>query len=291
MATKVKVLGIAQDGGLPQLGCYREHCQRARKDSRWARKVASLGLLNTGTGRVFLIDATPDIREQIELIHSDADLPSREARNPLDGVLLTHAHIGHYTGLIHFGKEVMNTAALPAYCTVEMARFLRNNGPWGQLVDSGNIELKVVPLEAEVALDDKLHFRTLPVPHRNEYTDTVGYEVIGGQRRLLYIPDIDQWHRWDKDIKALVREVDYALLDATFYSNDELPDHDMADIPHPLVEESLTLFGELAPSERSKIHFIHLNHTNHIFDADGLSRKRVEAEGLHIAEEGQIFCL
>src|SRR5262245_25215793 len=126
------VLGIAQDGGVPHPGCHQPLCVEARRDPAKRRLVASLGLLDpspAGTKR-FLIDATPDFGEQMELL---GGLP--------DGILLTHAHVGHVTGLLQLGREVLGARRVPVYCTASMARFLRENRPWSRLVALENIEI------------------------------------------------------------------------------------------------------------------------------------------------------
>src|SRR5438270_2527567 len=67
---RIVVLGIVQDGGLPQTGCDCAHCAAARKNPALARHVASLAIHIPATGHVYLIDATPDLPAQIEMIHA-----------------------------------------------------------------------------------------------------------------------------------------------------------------------------------------------------------------------------
>ena len=64
------VLGTAQDGGVPQLGCWHRYCARARRDPSFARTVACLGLVDESAQRTYLIDATPDIRAQWMSFHN-----------------------------------------------------------------------------------------------------------------------------------------------------------------------------------------------------------------------------
>ena len=122
---EVVVLGIAQDGGIPQLGCERPICQEIRAGTRQPEKVSSLGLINRRTGAAYVFDATPDFPAQLQRL-SGGRLPA--------GIFLTHAHIGHYTGLMFLGRESVNAAAVPVYVTDRMGAFLRTNGPWSQLV-------------------------------------------------------------------------------------------------------------------------------------------------------------
>ena len=108
---------------------------------------------------------------------------------------------------------------------------------------------------------------------------------------MLYIPDIDKWHLWDHDIIAEIAKVDYALLDATFYDGVELGGRDMSLIPHPTVEESLSILSPLSRSERNKVYFIHLNHTNPLLDPQSSAYKHTLSQGFHVASFGQSFKL
>jgi len=205
----------------------------------------------------------------------------------LNGIFLTHAHIGHYAGLIHLGREVMGTRDIEVGAMPRMVEFLRNNGPWDQLVRLGNIDL--VPLEdgKTLALNERLSITPLLVPHRDEYTETVGYRISGPNRSVLYIPDIDKWERWKVKIESMIAGVDVALLDGTFHSGGELPGRNMAEVPHPFIVESMRRFELLSTTEKAKVHFIHLNHTNPALQPESEARRDVERAGYHIAEQGQ----
>ena len=274
------VLGIAQDGGVPHLGCRQPLCVEARRDPSKRRLVASLGLIDHAAGRRFLIDATPDFAFQIDSL---GGLP--------DAILLTHAHIGHYLGLAQLGREVLNAKRVPVYCTRSMARFLRENGPWKRLVALENIEIREVEPGREFELTPSLHAVGIRVPHRAEDSDTVAYLVTGPGRRLLWLPDIDKWELWDRKIEDLVREKELlAFVDGTFFSADEIPGRSIADIPHPLVPETVARFGSEAPRPPAKVYFVHLNHTNRLL-WDTAARRDLERRGFEIAKEGSRFPL
>lgn len=278
------VLGTAQDAGVPQLGCKCARCQRARRDVRFARWVAYLGLIDTDAKKLFLIDATPDVRLQVEYLVHSANLTGRTGDNLIDGLILTHAHIGHYTGLVQFGKEVMATHQLPTYCTASMARFLQSNGPWAQLVRDEHICLIDLADNQTFRLTDQLALRPFLVPHRQEWSDAIGLEIIGPHKRMLYIPDIDRWSYWERDLRSAVSQSDLALLDGTFFSGEELPGRDMSRVPHPLVIDSMErLAGQTG------VHFTHLNHTNPALDHDSPQFKAIQARGFHIAEDKMEF--
>jgi pyrroloquinoline quinone biosynthesis protein B len=273
------VLGIAQDGGVPHLGCRQALCVEARKDPSKRRLVASLGLLDPAAGKRFLIDATPDFASQVERL---GGMP--------DGILLTHAHIGHYLGLAQLGREVASTRELPIYCTASMAKFLRENRPWSRLVERGNIAIREIVAGTEFALAPDLRVTAIRVPHRDEDSDTVAYLVAGPRRRLLWLPDIDRWEKWDRRLEDFAADPSLtAFLDGTFFSADEIPSRAIQDIPHPLVPDTAARLSAGGKSN-AKILFTHLNHTNRLL-WDEAARKALETQGFGVAKEGDRFPL
>jgi pyrroloquinoline quinone biosynthesis protein B len=281
------VLGTAQDGGLPHAGCACPNCEAARQDPERVRRIASLAL-RLGDGRVFLIDATPDIREQLDALRAlEPAPPAAVDRAPVDGLFLTHAHLGHYTGLAFFGFESMHTNRLPVFCTPRMADYLEVNGPWSQLVRLENIVVQRVEPGSIVKLSEDLAVRLITVPHRDEYSDTVGVQIFGPQTTVLYVPDTDGWQTWDPGLLETLDGVDWALLDATFYSLDELPGRDLSDVPHPLVTQTMDLLEPLVRDGRLRVAFTHLNHSNPAVVPDGPERAAIEARGFTVLEDGQ----
>ncbi|RMD93989.1 MAG: MBL fold metallo-hydrolase, partial [Calditrichaeota bacterium] len=272
-------------------GCQKEHCKIAWHNPSKAHLVSSLAIIDVAEQKVFLVDATPDIRKQIWMIQTDPNLSNRQGVNPIDGIFLTHAHMGHYTGLMHLGFESMATKEVPVYCTQKMANFLKSNAPWSQLVHLKNIRLNPVNYDQKMQITANITITAFPVPHRHEFTDTVGYLIEGQQRKLLYIPDIDHWREWPRSLPELLKQVDFALLDGTFYSPEELPHRDLSKIKHPLITETMQLLKDFVRQNSTKIYFIHLNHTNLIFDADGEKRQEVERRGFYIARENLEFWL
>ncbi len=294
-APYVLVLGTAQDGGLPQIGCADALCRRARREPSFARCVTSLLVADPRSGARVLLDATPDVARQMEAATGHPpmryQLATRDqpgARPALvDAVFLTHAHMGHYTGLAWFGREVYGARDLRVHATERMAAFLRANDPWRRMVDEGTLSL--AGLEAPVEIGAELRIEALPVPHRDEFSDTVAFLVQGPSRRLLYLPDIDKWERWELSIEELLRTVDVALLDGTFFDGDELPGRDMDSIPHPFVSATLERFATLPAAERAKVVFTHLNHSNPLVDPDSAASRAVRAAGMAVARDGAIY--
>tara|TARA_B100000902_G_C27320019_1_gene923768 strand:- start:4646 stop:5515 length:870 start_codon:yes stop_codon:yes gene_type:complete len=280
----VVVLGIAQDAGYPQANCNKICCQKAWENSKYIRNVSCIGLVDPISKDQWVFDVTPDIKTQLNILEKTSNI------NPLSGAFLTHAHIGHYTGLINFGKEVMGTNNLPVYVMERMRCFLENNAPWDQLVKSSNIKLKSLNDEIPISINERVQIMPFLVPHRDEYSETVGYKIITKEKSLIFIPDIDKWYKWHTNIIELIKKVDYAFLDATFYQNGEL-ERDMSEIPHPFVSESMNLFSTLNDNDKKKIHFIHFNHTNPLLLKNSKEQKEVRKLGFKIAEEGQIISL
>lgn len=272
------LLGSAQDGGVPQAGCRCVTCADARANPARRRLVASLALIDHTAGASWIVDATPDFPQQLDILAAHAPAA------PLAGVILTHAHIGHYTGLIHFGREVMSTRGMPTYTTHAMSAFLRGNGPWSQLVALGNLELRLLTPGTSLALSPSLALTPVAVPHRGEYSDTIAILAAGSRRSLFFCPDIDRWETWDEDLPRFLAEVDIALLDGTFYSGAELPGRDLAAIPHPPVIETV---ARLVCARRSA-GFIHLNHSNPLL-RDGPELAALLAQGHWVGREGMIW--
>ncbi len=277
------VLGVAQDAGYPQAGQQEEwQLIKGRKARR--KYAVSLGLVDPTTNQRWLFEATPDFKEQLQMM----DQISATSNYPYDGIFLTHAHMGHYTGLMHLGREVMGTKDVPVYAMPKMSHFLKNNGPWSQLISLQNITLRPLSNGASTQVG-KFKVTPLQVPHRDEYSETVGFKIESDKKSLLFIPDIDKWSKWDMDIRKVIETVDVALLDASFFKDGEIPGRAMSEIPHPFVEESMELFKNLSDSDKSKIHFIHFNHTNPLIFSDSPEYKFVIQSGFQVAHEGQIF--
>ena len=279
------ILGIAQDGGVPQIGDHCKNCQAARGDRDRRHFVASLGLIDRQAKKAYMIDATPHFTDQWDRLLEVAGFPERGTRTAPDGIFLTHAHMGHYTGLAQLGREAFGARRVPVHATEAMGRFLSANAPWEMLVRLENIKLMPLKPGEQTILRDGLSVTAISSPHRHEYSDTMGY-IVEGKRRLLYLPDTDAWEKWDRPIEEICREMDYALLDGTFYSRTEVPGRDIADIPHPLVTYSMDRLEKIAMERPGSIIFIHLNHTNPLLDPDGQERKDLEQRGFRVGREG-----
>jgi len=279
------VLGTSQDGGYPQAGCTKECCKDAWQNPELKRMTACIAIVDPIDNKQWIIDATPDFREQLHTLGNATGMYKGQS---LSGIILTHAHAGHYTGLIHLGREVMGTKDIPVFTMPGMKKFLSENGPWNQLVKLSNIELKTMRSDSSIQLNERISITPLLVPHRDEYTETVGIIIESSKKRVLYLPDIDKWTDWNLDINAIISQVDVAFLDGTFFKNGEIPGKDMSDVPHPFIEESFRQFKNMPEEDKSKIHFIHFNHTNPVLKNGSEAQKVVYRKGFKIAVDGQI---
>jgi pyrroloquinoline quinone biosynthesis protein B len=275
------ILGTTQDAGVPHAGCIKDCCKERFELLNSNLQVVSLGLIDRTDNKTFLFEASPDLPRQMHKLSSERTWDHKQIP---DGIFLTHAHIGHYSGLMYLGKESVNTSNVPVFCMPRMHHYLSNNGPWDQLVNNENIKINPITRDSLMKITNQIKVRPFMVPHRDEYSETVGYEILGPTKSALFIPDIDKWYKWDKNIIDEIKRVDYALIDGTFYHGEEINHRDVSQIPHPFVEESMKLFDSLPLVEREKIYFIHFNHTNPIIEKNSSQYKLLILKGYSVAE-------
>ena len=280
----ITILGTAQDGGFPHIGCQKKCCDDFYKGVSPKQKVVSLGLIDREAQQKFLFEATPDISTQL------ADLEKNHLRTStiIDGVFITHAHMGHYAGLLYFGKEALGKKDIPVYAMPKMKEFLSNNGPWSQLVTKENILFLDLQKDSIVPLSNALKVTPFLVPHRDEFSETVGYKIEGKNKSALFIPDINKWSLWEKNIVEEVKKVDYAFLDATFFKKGEI-NRPMSEVPHPFIEETIDLFKNESLTTKNKVIFIHFNHTNPALQPNSKERNELTLLGYKFATEGKRF--
>ncbi len=272
MQASILLLGSGQDGGSPQM---------AKRRGVGLDRTASSAAVVSAAGSVVLLDASPDIRAQSRRLLSWYGYPPGRSRF-VDAVVISHAHMGHYAGLLHFGKEVANTSGIPLIATPSVLRFLNANQPWEALTENGN--LLPTPFDGVVRIDETLSLVPIVVPHRAEYTDTVAISVLrDGEPWFLYLPDIDGWEEWP-EADEVIASHDLCLLDATFATSEEVSHRDISVIKHPLVLDTISRFEYLTTS--TNIILGHMNHTNPLADpTSDIARFATEA-GFTIASDG-----
>ena len=272
---EVVVLGTVQDGGAPHIMCLKKCCINLSHEEKSARQVTALGL-SFGSTEYYLFEASPDITLQMQHMHALGHIN-------LAGIFLTHAHIGHYMGLLYLGREAWGAKKIPVYAMPKLRSFLKGNGPWSQLLDLENISLQELENEKHQQLPHGIKVIPFVVPHRDEFSETVGYYIAGPNKTALFLPDIDKWNKWGKDIAEVIKKVDYAFIDASFYDAAEINYRPIAEIPHPFVIETLEQLNELEDNDRKKVFFIHMNHTNPMLDPESEATKRVRTLGFSVA--------
>ena len=277
------ILGTAQDGGVPQAGCGCSNCNAAFENPERVRFPVSLGVMDN-QGGMHLIEATRALPEQLK-IWADAcryDSPIRP-----NSVLLTHAHLGHIEGIGQFGKEAMGCRNLTLVASESVASILQEKKLMTPFViaDFGSQNLPKFQQGGVV-------FDFIPVPHRDDTSDTHAILISGENKRVLFLPDLDDWEQtlksvgytnpneWFQSLGAT-----HVLLDATFWNGEELSGRDMKDVPHPTVENSLVRLQE-GGIGGPEIILIHLNHTNPLNNPNSHQSRMVEDAGHSIGQRG-----
>ena len=274
------VLGTTQDGGAPQAGCVKKCCVNRWGASKKEFFVTSLGIIDPNSKEAWMIEATPDFAQQHKIIAE---------KNEVMGIFISHAHIGHYSGIMYLGRETMGYKNMPLHVGPKMKKFIKTNAPWNQLVELNNVKLLTIKDGDSIELNNRLTIKPFTVPHRDEFSETNGFQILGPNKSLIFIPDIDKWEKWDVNVLNKIIQNDFALLDGTFFDEKELPGRDMSEIPHPFVIESTEFFKKIR--DDVDINFIHFNHTNPLLNENSESRGDLKAKGFNAASLFQRFNL
>jgi pyrroloquinoline quinone biosynthesis protein B len=274
------VLGVAQDGGYPQVGCKKDCCKAVYDKKTTEKYVSCLAVIDPISNEKWIFDATPNFTEQLHLLEALSKTPNDKL-----SIFLTHAHIGHYTGIMYLGREVIGAKQTKVFAMPKMKKYLENNGPWSQLVSLQNIAIQPIKTDSIIVLNERISVKAFIVPHRDEFSETVGYEISTPQKKVLFIPDIDKWQKWNQDLKTVITGVDYAFIDATFYQDGEI-NRPMSEVPHPFVTETMDLLENASPKEKAKVFFIHFNHTNPAMQVKSIEHKSVKKKGFNVALQG-----
>ena len=290
----VRVLGAAAGGGFPQWNCNCPQCRAVRDGSRPCRsRTQSSVAVSADYRRWFLLNASPDIRAQIE---SFPALHPRGIRDsPLQAVLLTDAELDHTLGLL----PLREAGRLEIHATAAVHETLNNGTSLLKTLSTyAEIEWRPVATATEVSLADGLSYRAFPIPTNKQARfgtgkgeeDVVGYRITDGHtgRSLVYVPGAQEL---TASVRAQLEDCTCLLFDGTCWQDDELirlgiagkTSRDMGHLPISGDDGSLE---QLAPLPIGRKIYIHINNTNPILLEDSPERRIVEEHGLEVAADG-----
>ena len=139
--------------------------------------MTSIGIVDPNTKEAWMIEATPDFPRQLKKLSDE---------NEIKGIFITHAHIGHYSGLMYLGRETMGYKNMPLFLGPRMSDFIANNAPWSQLVELNNVKINQLKQDKEIVLNSRITIKPFTVPHRDEFSETHGFEIRGPNKSLIF---------------------------------------------------------------------------------------------------------
>jgi pyrroloquinoline quinone biosynthesis protein B len=278
---RVRVLGSAAGGGFPQWNCHCGTCEAARAGVRARPRTQSSLAISGEDGPWFLVNASPDLRQQLETL--DPPRVDGVRASPIAGVLLTDAEIDHTAGLLLLRESatplrVFGDAGVERALSETLLRMLERFGgvDWRTLEPEharplDGSSLVVEPFEVGREQSTGLVFRD---------------RATGGV--VTYVPGLA---RLDDRVLARFSASDLVLVDGTFWREDELArlgisDRSAHDMGHvPLSGPGGTLEA-LAGLERPRTTLVHINNTNPILLEDSPEREEVIRAGVEVAYDG-----
>tara|TARA_B100000767_G_C19705113_1_gene510177 strand:- start:596 stop:1333 length:738 start_codon:yes stop_codon:yes gene_type:complete len=243
--------------------------------------------VHSDEGTNILVEATRHLGDQFTLW----------GQTRVDHLLLTHAHFGHVDGLGLFGRETLSAQGIHLHVSEEMYHLVDQTPQWNLMVQQGVFEIQTFAVGSALFNQGSLKIEPVRIPHRDELSDMHAFIIRGPNKSLLFLPDHDTW---DETLavhnSTSIREwlskmnVDIALIDGTFWSEDELGGRNQAHVPHPPVLQTLKMLDEKKDGD-PEILFTHLNHTNPLYNQGGEQMRQVSKQGWGVAHQGQRFTL
>ncbi|HEY0804781.1 MAG TPA: pyrroloquinoline quinone biosynthesis protein PqqB [Pseudonocardiaceae bacterium] len=289
----LRVLGSAAGGGSPQWNCGCPVCAAVRSGAGLARTESSVAV-SADYQRWFLINASPDVRTQIEAF--PALHPHDDRTTPLEAVLLTDAELDHTLGLLLLREA---RAGLFLYATPAVYKTLCDgSGLLRTLERYCPVEWRAVVPGTDMPLADGLSCRAFDVPTTKQarfepgvdHGRVVGYRLTdersGGT--LVYLPGVQAL---TPALRAEIQGCQCLLIDGTCWHDDELvrlrlagkTSREMGHLPIDGPDGSLAQLPSLGV--RRTI-FVHMNNTNPILLEDAPERRIVEDSGMEVAMDG-----
>jgi pyrroloquinoline quinone biosynthesis protein B len=309
---RVKVLGSAAGGGFPQWNCACSNCSGRRAGTVKARpRTQAQVAVSSDPSHWFLLNASPDLRQQI-LATPELSATSLSIGSPISRILLTSADVDCVMGLLHLREfqplQIYSTQAVRRILTEENSLFRvlsRSNPPvrWEPLPLD-----RLIPLVPPTALGAKDGLFCKAVPLLGGFPDyvsdslrgsmppeeaVIGVQLVHKEKRFFYAPSIaGQGEEWQRTVD----ESDLALLDGTFWKDDELIS---AKRSRKTAREMghLPLWGERGMLKRpfrlgkTKRVLIHINNTNPVLNEESPEHRAVRDAGWEIAYDGMEFNL
>jgi pyrroloquinoline quinone biosynthesis protein B len=280
--TMAVILGIAQDGGVPHPNCY---CETCNSFSAKNKQLSPSSIAVIDDTQLHLIDITRDLNRQLRMIPKQMEVSD---------IWLTHGHLGHIDGMGLFGKEAIDAKGIIVHASESMTELINNTPRWRSLIDFGTFIIHPFTSNKTIQTSEFLSITPIPVPHRNEWTDTHAFIIKGKEKSILYLPDHDTW---EETLESLGKEtifewfesleVDIFFIDGTFWSSNELKRQN--EVPHPPILETIQRLNN--SNKRFDVRFIHLNHSNPLLNPESKETKILQDSGYKICVEGEIFLL
>jgi pyrroloquinoline quinone biosynthesis protein B len=289
---RVRVLGSAAGGGFPQWNCHCETCEAARAGERARPRTQSSLAICGDDGPWFLVNASPDLRQQLETL--DRQPVDGVRAPPMAGVLLTDAEIDHTAGLLLlreaatpvrvFGAAGVERALTDSYPVLPMLeRYC--GAEWRTLAPGRPQPLTGSSLAVEpfAAGGDAPRYLGPDVE-----LEASGFVFSDSGGTVTYVPGLA---RLDDSVVARLAASDLVLVDGTFWHDDDLARLGISgrtarDMGHtPLAGPGGTL-EVLAGLERPRKVLVHINNTNPILLEDSVEREEVVRAGVEVAYDG-----
>ena len=294
------VLGAAAGGGFPQWNCQCPVCRLAwAGDARVKPRTQASIAVSADAEHWILLNASPDLRVQVQA--TPALRPRGGLRgSPIAAVVLTGAEVDQTAGLLTLREH----QSFVLFATGETMATLAANPIFGVLA-AGVVKRQRIMPNRPFVLPGGLHAELFAVPGKaalyledenpalgTETGVNVGVELVCGTRRLVYVPGAAGV---TKAVLERLARADIVLFDATLFVDDEMiitgagtkTGRRMGHMPLDGEGGTISALGYL----KGRRILTHINNTNPILIEGSAERRKVEAAGFEVAEDGMEIVL